>query len=612
MGRRGFEQRRMAPAAKALKDHKHIALCLLYAGSAFRGLQLQTHGPTHHTIEGVILQAMKDVGIISEIERGRPKDELHFSRSCRTDRGVHAIRNVVGLFVRLEDFERVGGTAGIAAKLNAVLPPAIRVAKASVVMGSFIPRHCCTRRVYRYLLPAYALLPPCDCWQAVENAYPGWTFSLSSLVKRGVVGSHWDFPSEASALPSDSADAWIAALKQHVDRCNALLASYYCGANRFHNFSVDAANPAGFGSSKVVRPDSDDASRMIYRCQVAPRIYFLPSTRKGVSMGEYEDNLAVAPAPSGEEVHSPNATTEATAPLPTALPFLIFQVEGGSFLFNMIRKMVGSLLSVCRGASEAMLAEALSPERCVTTPLAPAPYLYLANSSYHGYDALVRGMRSKTLKPLLSEWSEAVASVCEEFASSVIAVDVVDIDLNRVPPLDDLLAARDRCRRIRRPMWEAEDAHLPNMKEYRPAVGGRARRTACSEMTVFLRLLRVHNWSVKPIRLPPNCKALLEVKNKKARQEKAEPLRQNPVVQDQCDAKSASPPQEEKPLGDADTVPNGGEDGWIYVAATESDAQQMRQAYFARRWKRSRPWEYSGSTEEADKQQQGKEEVGCE
>ncbi|KAG5476616.1 hypothetical protein CUR178_03788 [Leishmania enriettii] len=660
VARRRPDPRRMT-VGKAPKDHVHIGLCLLYCGSGFRGLQIQAHAPTCHTVEGVLIQALKDAGVIADVVRGRPAGEHHhFARSCRTDRGVHAIRNMISLFVPKAVFEDVGQAEGICEKLNRQLPPTIRVASVMQLSRNFIPRHCCNRRVYRYMLPLYALLPPCDTWAAVDKYYPGCLAHVQALAEAAVAAQrtqhgipYVDFAKMNTAVPSADAQApallWLRDLQANTGRCNQVLRTHFTGSRRYHNFSADIDSNRAGTSAKVIQPTEDEALRVIYRSEVCPRLFFFPCATRGgaadeapvplhgASRAEYDVNLRRYPPPMPAAADVANDCKSATSsttvssvagsapatrlpPNVTALPFLLFQIEGGSFLLNMIRKVVGSLLAVCRGARESILEDALSPVRRVTTPLAPGPYLYLAQSTYHGYDRSISGAAKAAppggLTAVQSAWGGAVSEAAEAFAFHTIAADIVDADLNAMPPLDDILAARDRALWASRPQTAIEDAHLAEMKEYRPALPTRIPWLTSSEMTVFLRLLRVHNWNVRPILLNPDCKAVRETKNKKERAAgcnvAATPSTKTAASEagevDGINAKTSEATTKLTAVPtDAPSVilgeesgkgglPQGGEDGWVYVADTPEEASAQRQAYFLSWWKRSRPWDYSEAT----------------
>lgn len=632
MGKRRPDVRRMT-VAKAPKDHAHLGICLQYAGTAFRGLQLQAHSSTAHTIEGVLVQAMKDIQLIPDVVRGKPPgDQHHFARSCRTDRGVHAIRNMISLFVPTATFEAVGPLSTIQKKLNDALPAAVQVANVMLLTGSFVPRHCCNRRVYRYFIPLYALLPPADSWGSMEKYFPSVMSELQTIAHSSAAAgrqfegvAYVDVESvggtHAATTEKDGAPSWKRRLRDSVEGCNSLLSEYFTGSRRFHNFSVDVDAIRGSSNAKVVRPDTDEALRVVYRAEVFPRVFFLPASSTeapheaiyGFSRQEYEANCRTAQLPPSGETESSDKGAGAPVPAPDAfarsfpvLPFLLFQIEGGSFLFNMIRKIVGAMLAVCRGARQSILDDAFSPQHRVTTPLAPGSYLFLALSTYHGYDRSVLPMRSERFHTIQETWGGPVAAAAERFAMRNIAAEVVDVDTNAVPPLDDLLTARDRAYEKTRPSSAVEDAHLSDMKEYKAITPTRGPMPVCCEMTIFLRLLRVHNWSVRSIALPPDCKAMLEWKNRKAREEREVVA----VGSDLPEVETSSVGTENSPAasttksepidGDSQSIPDGGDDAWLYLGDTEEVVQQKRRAYFERRWKRSRQWEYTTTAAERD------------
>lgn len=607
---------RLMSLSKAPKDHVHVGLCLLYCGSAFRGLQLQAHSPTCHTVEGVLIQALKDAHLVADVVRGRPEgDQHHFARACRTDRGVHAIRNIISLFIAKDALASAGGLEGVCAQVNQCLPAMVRVAHAMLLAGNFMPRHCCNRRVYRYMLPLYALLPPCDTWAALETYYPGCLAQLQDLAVastaaqrtlHGVPFVDVEQLLTAVAAPASTSPvrSWVRDTQAKVAFCNRILADQFTGSRRYHNFSVDVDSNRSSVSAKVVQPDTDEALRVIYRCEIFPRIFFFPCATcaeggslqpcHGASLREYLENMRTGANTQTNPPCSP-IPTSSTAALPagvTVLPFFFFQVEGGSFLLNMIRKMVGSLLAVCRGARPSILDEAFSPAHRVTTPLAPGPYLYLAQSTYHGYDRSLGGLQGTRLPTVQEAWAGAVDDAAEAFAFHDIAADIVDADLNALPPLDDCLAARDAALAVRRPHTAVEDAHLCEMKEYKAVLPSRTAWPACGEMTIFLRLLRVHNWNVRPIRLDPNCKALKEVRNREERAAAAAAAVAAAASEEASASVKATAPDGESAEAEAE-VPEGGTDGWLYRADSAEEAAAQQQAYFASRWKRARPWEFA-------------------
>jgi tRNA pseudouridine38-40 synthase len=113
-------------------------------------LQIQ---PTKGTIENELFDAMHKVGIITDENHERVQT-AQFQRCARTDKGVHAARQVVSLKLAVD-------TPDIPGLLNAVLPPQIRV-QACVAQPQFVPLYS---TMFNYVLLAslvvHAAPPPC-------------------------------------------------------------------------------------------------------------------------------------------------------------------------------------------------------------------------------------------------------------------------------------------------------------------------------------------------------------------------------------------------------------------------------------------------------------------
>lgn len=113
---------------------KKIALKVAYIGTHFFGFQRQ---PDLRTVEGELIKALVETGILDESGVAR------FRSAGRTDKGVHALGNVVTFFTD-EDV--------IINQINSCLPDDVYIlGKASVPYG-FKTRYA-YRRHYRYVLP---------------------------------------------------------------------------------------------------------------------------------------------------------------------------------------------------------------------------------------------------------------------------------------------------------------------------------------------------------------------------------------------------------------------------------------------------------------------------
>ncbi|CUI15277.1 pseudouridylate synthase-like protein, putative [Bodo saltans] len=676
--------RRVDNTFRPPKDHVHLSFCVAYVGTAFRGLQLQGHAPLHHTVEGAFVQALRAAGVLLKLERGRIADPHHYiGRSCRTDRGVHAVRNMISLFIPTERFHTkfLDSTDVLKSAVQAVLPPPINLLNVTRVMPTFSTKNCCNRRVYNYYIPVYAILDAkLDSWETLLAAYPEEaqqlfdtqaphshinldenllnvtrvmpTFSTKNCCNRRVYNYYipvyaildakldsWEtllaaYPEEAQQLfdtqaphshinldessCSSRSSKFLNDLTEKVGLLNQEVTSQFVGSNRFHNYSTDM-DAGGKVQSKTISSLSDESVRMILRCQIAPRVYFLPTQGAGPS-NEWLSKL-LPPQTQEQEDASEGTTTTTTAsipeevqkeidfvrsrldgrdgrkPLPATIPFVVFQVEGASFLLNMIRKMVGTLIAIARGVRASMVHDTLSPYKRTSNPLAPGPYLSLALSFYQGYDSVVRDMKEKAhvYPPLEETWhATGVDEAAASFFRDGVTRDLVDADLNRAIPLDTTLYLRDyvrSCDVSTKLLDDLEDAHLPSMKEYAPSKPHRCPPTA-SEMTVFLRLLRIHNWNIRPVEIPEKSKVAAEYANKLAR--RAEAAAATSSLLEGGDATSTSSVvasvtvnDQGKRLRDDDTAAEAAsmevperiqylDDGWIYVRNNLEDEQMAR------------------------------------
>ncbi|KZF21584.1 tRNA pseudouridine synthase-like protein [Xylona heveae TC161] len=136
-------------AQEERKPKRKVAVLIGYSGSGYKGMQLNT---TEKTIEGDIFSAFVAAGAISKANADDPK-KSSLVRCARTDKGVHAAGNVISLKLIVEDPD-------IVKKINDNLSPQIRVWGMERTTGSFSCYQLCDSRIYEYLIPTHAFLPP--------------------------------------------------------------------------------------------------------------------------------------------------------------------------------------------------------------------------------------------------------------------------------------------------------------------------------------------------------------------------------------------------------------------------------------------------------------------
>ncbi|PVU85094.1 hypothetical protein BB560_007149 [Smittium megazygosporum] len=127
---------------------RNVVLYLSYCGDGYQGMQVNQNAKT---IEGDLFKALCQVGAISK-DNSSDQKKVQLQRAARTDKGVHAARQLVSLKMILEDKD-------IIQKLNSALPDQIRVWGYDRVIKSFNPKNFCDSRIYEYLIPTYAFMP---------------------------------------------------------------------------------------------------------------------------------------------------------------------------------------------------------------------------------------------------------------------------------------------------------------------------------------------------------------------------------------------------------------------------------------------------------------------
>jgi tRNA pseudouridine38-40 synthase len=117
-------------------EKSKVALRLAYVGTHYAGFQAQ---PGRRTVQAAVVEALRRARLIEEI------DEVHFTASGRTDKGVHAIDAVVA-------FETEVSASAIPRRINSQLPKDIWTwARADVPMR-FDARRDAVLREYQYIL----------------------------------------------------------------------------------------------------------------------------------------------------------------------------------------------------------------------------------------------------------------------------------------------------------------------------------------------------------------------------------------------------------------------------------------------------------------------------
>jgi len=215
---------------------RKVAMVLSFVGSKYHGLQLASQ-PGIPTIESVLVKALVDIGAMRP-SNAEDISKVAWSRSSRTDKGVHAARIILSMKVELpkswlpEEGTADGKSAAaggprqsaenihfhkIVELLNEQLPADIRAISCVRVSDGFVARSACTWREYEYVLPADILTRKVE-FPAPDSAEAAFSPTPESIAER------------FSAF-----DCTQQTLEEAVARLNAALGQFV-GTKNFHNF----------------------------------------------------------------------------------------------------------------------------------------------------------------------------------------------------------------------------------------------------------------------------------------------------------------------------------------------------------------------------------------
>ena len=149
---------RVADEAPSNPEAKRkVALLLAYNGAKFQGLQ---KNPGATTVEQTLEDAIHACGGISDANYEAGYQKVSWSRAGRTDKGVHAVGQLIGLKMVLHNDD--ADPDPMVARVNAELARgahAVRILAVARATNGFCAHSGCSSREYEYLLPACALRP---------------------------------------------------------------------------------------------------------------------------------------------------------------------------------------------------------------------------------------------------------------------------------------------------------------------------------------------------------------------------------------------------------------------------------------------------------------------
>ncbi|RLN97384.1 hypothetical protein BBJ28_00017877 [Nothophytophthora sp. Chile5] len=331
---------------------RKVAIVSGYMGTGYHGVQMNDDV---QTIEDELRNAIFKAGAMRE-SNFEDLGKIDWSRSSRTDKGENAVDRATG---------RV---KGLAEALNASLPPTIRVFSCTRVNKRFAARKNCVLRAYEYFMPL-------------------------SFLKDSVIRS------EKEGAESFDTDAAVA------EFCRAL--RRYEGVHDFHNFTKSRSHfykahamrlqwKAQNGKS-AVEANGDELDDEAKLQGVASDEEMVESDEADEGEKSAVDNDDIAEASQYEDDEETTrkllprhrrsiySCTGSLIPYFGGEPYLRVHIVGQAFLLNQIRCMVGGALAVAtNGMSRTAFDAALSTNRIVRVPIAPAEGLVLLSSSFGG------------------------------------------------------------------------------------------------------------------------------------------------------------------------------------------------------------------------------------
>ena len=331
------------------KKKKKIALFFGYNGDGYQGMQ---RNPGAKTIEDDLESAIVKAGGIADSNAG-DFNKVHWNRAARTDKGVSAVGQVVSFKCMNADD---GNTETIVRLINEHLPRGKIVAfGATRVTGGFSAKNQCDRRKYEYVVPVRTFdrrFPKKRKRNPVdgddENGNDEKKSDENAPNGEGLEDEKED--DEENNDTQEEEEPYVFTEEERT-KVNDIL-KHFVGTHNFHNYSTK------------VDCDTPQARRFVisFSCSMPFKI-------------------------QGED-------------------FVKFEILGQSFLFNMIRKLVGMTVAVARDFCDVSdLLFALRTKQRVNTPMAPELGLFLCECQYDAYNKRFSAER----EPLrLENWRDKV------------------------------------------------------------------------------------------------------------------------------------------------------------------------------------------------------------
>ncbi len=355
------------------KPKKKVAVLIGYCGTGYHGMQIN---PPNKTIEGDLYAAFGRAGAVSADNAADPK-KSGFMRAARTDKGVHAAGNVVSLKLITEDPK-------IKEKINEELPETIRVWGISRTNKSFECRKVCDSRIYEYLIPSYAFLPPkptTSLAKAIEEAkkeFPGHTRED----EEGKIW--WENVKQKLLNEGISEEDTLTAMKQ-IDLEEYQRSTSHTEEEIVQSSSSDVEKTKLLEIVKRMKIIENQERRQ-YRIS-QERLELVRKALKLYEGGHNFHNFTIGKAykdPSAQRFMKSLVASEPK--IIEGTEWISIKIHGQSFMLHQIRKMISMVALVVRtGCPLERITEAFKASK-INIPKAPSLGLLLQNPIYEGYN----------------------------------------------------------------------------------------------------------------------------------------------------------------------------------------------------------------------------------
>lgn len=167
---------------------RRVLLGLGYVGSGYSGNTYQWDNPCISTVEEELLDSLKKSNLVAidNVHRRDVHRQLGWSRTSRTDKGVHASLTFASLKIRVPSDDYFCHTSGylssnVVNELNHRLPNDIKIFSCVRVRRKFCARRNCSSRSYKYFVPAQVLSSSLDIEQAGDSVISKFDVALKQF-----------------------------------------------------------------------------------------------------------------------------------------------------------------------------------------------------------------------------------------------------------------------------------------------------------------------------------------------------------------------------------------------------------------------------------------------